>query len=508
MLSESPYIALTYTEYNGKKLDKEIRMHPATVVANEVIVNSQFTARLAQDGKGAILTHRDADGKTRSWKVELVLDGGQSAGLDSQKADAIAQLFNECKPLQDSLLGKRASEGPLIINTQKSSDDSIRWQWSTKPLDGNLPAWTSFEVSAKSQEIFTKLFTNVDASRPEASRTSARGLSAATELPSYTIDPKGIPNLGNTCFMNAALQGLLRMPGIGEYLKREDLELAKGSDARRLQTALTSLFDEFEKEKPNSETIKQAATTIRTLPSIANPSSPYGKYVFTPEQQHDSFEFLQRIKAMLKLDEAPEYCIQNRKLGLTTAQATLPGSSEAEGAYVTINTATSYGFICLELQPGSTFDQTVDIDMRHLFLQNMSPRLVPQSQEAEAHQPQLTHPDSKALKQLSFVLPRFGTDARKHKGAVTSIFSKNLELSINQGNGTFRSLDFQAQSVICHIDGDTRHSGHYVTIVRESEGFKEISDNKSRILTLQQAEEMVSRNGYIVNYNRLVSSSE
>ena len=477
------------------------------VAAAEPIVSSQFKAKLAQDGQSAILTHRYADGKTRSWRVEI-LGGERTMRLDKDGADAIAQLFNESKELQDPLLQRRGSKDPLIISTQKSPDASIGWQWSIPTSDGKSPTWSTFEADVKSQDIFTKLFVNVGTHHPEASQKSAHEPSAATALPSYRTDLKGIPNLGNTCFMNAALQGLLRMPQIREYLTK-DLGLAEGSDEQQLQISLKALFDQFRSEAPNSGTILEAATTIRNLPSIATKSSSADpKYVFTPEQQHDSFEFLQRIKAMLKLDEAPEYCIQNRKLGLTTAQATLPGSSEAEGAYVTINTATSYGFICLELQPGSTFDQTVDIDMRHLFLQNMSPRLVPQSQEAEAHQPQLTHPDSKALKQLSFVLPRFGTDARKHKGAVTSIFSKNLELSINQGNGTFRSLDFQAQSVICHIDGDTRHSGHYVTIVRESEGFKEISDNKSRILTLQQAEEMVSRNGYIVNYNRLVSSSE
>ena len=499
MLSENPYIALTYTEYNGKKLDKEIRMHPATLVLNEH--TGKFTTQLAEKGKSAILTHRDADGKTRSWRVEI-LGGEHPMRLDDGKADAIAQLFNECQALQDSLLEKKLAAGPLIINTQKPSDASSVWQWSIPTSADTSPAWMPFKVGAQSQDIFTKLFTNVDASRPQASRKSAHGLSVPTALHSRTPDPKGIPNLGNTCFMNAALQGLLRMPGIGEYLKR-DLKLVEGSDERHLQTALTSLFDEFEKEKPNSETIRQAATTIRNLPSIAKSSSPYGKYVFTIPDQHDSFEFLQRIKAMLKLDEAPEYCIQKGKLGLTEAQATLPGSKEAEGPCKIINDPSSDGLMCLELEPDSPSDQTVD--MRYLFLQNMSPRLVPQSQEAEAHQLQLTHPNSEKLKQLSFVLPRFGTDNLKKQVQVTSIFSKNLDVDIWGIEGTTKCR-FEAQSVVCHEGTENRHSGHYVTIVREGDGFKEISDHESRMLTPDQAEDMASKNGYIVNYNRVVSS--
>jgi hypothetical protein len=465
-------------------------MHAATSVLNERI--DKFTTQLAENGQSATLTHTDSAGKTRSWRVEI-LGGTDPMRLDRPKADAIAQLFNECQALQGSLLGKRASEGPLIINTQKSPDPSSGWQWSTKALDGKPAAWTAFEADVQSQEIFTTLFTNVDASRTQASRKSPRGSSAATELPSRTPDPKGIRNLGNTCFMNAALQGLLRMPGIGEYLKR-DLKLAEGSDAKRLQTALTSLFDEFENEKPNLETIRGAAETIRNLREITEK--------FELDHQHDSCEFLQRIKAMLKLDEAPEYCIQKEKLGLTEAQATLPGSSEAEGAYVTINTPTPDGLMCLELQPGSTFNQSLGIDMGCLFEQNMSPRPVPQSQEADFHQLQLTHQNPEELKQLSFVLPRFGTDHLKKQGRVTSIFSKNLDVNIGS-IGLTTTCRFEAQSVICHEGTENRHSGHYVTIVREGQGFKEISDNYSRMLTLEQAEDMASKNGYIVNYNKL-----
>ncbi|MCX6987888.1 MAG: hypothetical protein NT065_07035 [Chlamydiae bacterium] len=475
------------------------------VAAAEPIVSSQFKAKLAQDGQSAILTHRYADGKTRSWRVEI-LGGERTMRLDKDGADAIAQLFNESKELQDPLLQRRGSKDPLIISTQKSPDASIGWQWSIPTSDGKSPTWSTFEADVKSQDIFTKLFVNVGTHHPEASQKSAHEPSAATELPSRTPDPKGIPNLGNTCFMNAALQGLLRMPGIGEYLQ-QDLGLAKGSDERHLQTALTSLFDEFEKEKPNSETIKQAATKIRNLPSIAKSSSPYGKYVFTIPDQHDSFEFLQRIKEMLKLDNAPKYCIKTQNFGVGSEEG-----SGVEGTSSPSPIADPEPSCCVTLTGGHLENPKTKLEIDTLLLQNMSEHEEPDAErvEVKVQQTKFTHDNLKELQHLSFLLPRFGTDDQKHQGAVTSIFSKNLMVPISKSidqSDEPTIVPFQADSVICH-EGRNRHSGHYVTIVRKGKGFQQISDEGITTLTPDQAEEMASKNGYIVNYNKLPVATE
>ena len=472
-------------------------MHAATSVLNERI--DKFTTQLAENGQSATLTHTDSAGKTRSWRVEI-LGGTDPMRLDRPKADAIAQLFNECQALQGSLLGKRASEGPLIINTQKSPDPSSGWQWSTKALDGKPAAWTAFEADVQSQEIFTTLFTNVDASRTQASRTSPRGSSAATKLPSLMPDPKGIPNLGDTCFMNAALQGLLRMPGIGEYLQ-QDLKLADGSDERNLQTALASLFHElFRKEKPDSETILEAATTIRNLPGITKE--------FELDRQHDSLEFLQRIKEMLKLDNASEYCINQGKIGCSEECYNLDLTlSNPDHEISKIEGPNPVSTVTLNLDAQEPFGQDQQKTMEHLFTQYISPAVMPTCRDLSRRiqKTEFTHPNPENLCHLSFVLPRFGTELYKNKGQVTSIFSENLMVPIHQEDKTIRSLKFQAQSVICHVNGETRNSGHYVTIVREVDGFKEISDETITTISKEKAEEMVSRNGYIVNYNKLPS---
>ncbi|NDE82475.1 MAG: hypothetical protein EB051_02505 [Chlamydiia bacterium] len=490
MLSENPYIALTYTEYNGKKLDKEIRMHPATLVLNEH--TGKFTTQLADNGKSAILTHRDADGKTRSWRVEI-LGGTDPIGLDQGRADAIAQLFNECQVLQGSLLGKRASEGPLIINTQKSSDGSNGWQWSIPTSADTSPAWMPFKVGAQSQDIFTKLFTNVDASRPQASMKSAHGLSVPTALHSRTPDPKGIPNLGNTCFMNAALQGLLRMPHIGEYLK--GLKLAEGSDACQLKRALTVLFDEFQKEEPNSRNIEEAAQMIRNLPTI--------KGKFNLPQQHDSSEFLMHISKLLGLDSNPRYCIKTQNFAVGSED-----KSGVEAAAQPEPIAKPEPSCCVTLIGGNLKSSETKLKIDALLLQNISEHEELEAERAEARlqQTKFTHDNPAELEHLSFLLPRFGINDLKHGGQVTCIFSENLMVPIHQEDTPILSLNFQADSVICHVEGGTRHSGHYVTIVREGSGFKEISDHESRMLTPDQAEDMASKNGYIVNYNRVVSS--
>lgn len=464
MLSENPYIALTHTEYNGKKLDKEIRM--SIVVATEVIVNSQFTAKLAQDGQSATLTHIDSAGKTRSWRVEI-LGGKDPIGLDQDRADAIAQLFNECKALQDPLLGKRASEGPLIINTQKSLDASISWQWSTKSLDGKGSPFTSFKVDAKSQAIFTTLFTSSPtpsiplARRPRGAQFASIGLSNFK---------------GNICWFNAGLQCLLAIPNIKQFLEQKFSNHIEQEQS--LQKKLLDFVVAIEADKSDSEKQQQVRAlqqAITTDPIFLSCFSTFG------EQELDASEFLFQIGSALKWDEKAEMFLQQ-----TGGDA--PTKERGEQTQRVSN-------FFLRLLDGRSGDggwqayQGGSIRFETISIQNWIKGSVAENGVAFFKNSEYEAVDCKTF---GIRLLR-ENGLTKYPGLVTGLLDEvNLQIS-----GPSRTLVPLAW--VCHI-GEGSEAGHYFTIRKEGEQYVQYNDIHCTVMKKQDVEKLLSTQCSYIQY--------
>ena len=93
------------------------------------------------------------------------------------------------------------------------------------------------------------------------------------------LSPKGLSNLGNTCFMNSALQCLTHSPKLAAFF----LSLSKDQSLTRGQDILSLVLDYYRNYQA-AQRIYSPQNMFRSLRRI-NP-------ILTPGRQHDSHEFI------------------------------------------------------------------------------------------------------------------------------------------------------------------------------------------------------------------------
>jgi hypothetical protein len=308
----------------------------------------------------------------------------------------------------------------------------------------------------------------------------ARSKLFQTSTSEYHLETRGLQNLGNTCFMNAALQGVASFEGIDEVLS-QPLALEAGEDAaslasrQKLQTDLRVLVQQLKSAAPDRALINQKTREIADCPKI--------KHIFPriKTAQEDSFEFLQTISDLLGVN-------RHRRSAIQVGHYSTITGNPIGGAPTRTN------LVPLLQQ---NFLEGNNISIQQLIEENLGVIEYEEARDEAARSQQIrfAHDNLPDLHQLSFVLPRFGIDQIKSLGQIRALF-EDVRVPING-----EAINLRPVSVICH-QGRTAKSGHYVTIIKEGDHFKEISDSTSRIMTKAEAEEMISRNGYLVNYNR------
>lgn len=129
--------------------------------------------------------------------------------------------------------------------------------------------------------------------------------------------PKGLTNLGNTCFLNSVLQCLAYLPPFCQSLlampdhAKNDNGHQKISQGKRITSMLRSLFQKIHSHRHqfNGTDALTPGGMVKALPTIGTCGSRNG-YVFRPGRQEDAHEFLIHLLDAMndgELREAGEY---------------------------------------------------------------------------------------------------------------------------------------------------------------------------------------------------------
>ena len=111
----------------------------------------------------------------------------------------------------------------------------------------------------------------------------------------------GLVNIGNTCYLNAVLQCVIRTPAFGGYLESEDFDRNKqGNDPL--------LLTEIAKIHKSSKEIDETGIDMKPFKSLFDKYCPF----FEGNAQHDAQEFL--ISLLARISE--EIQLQRKEYGV------------------------------------------------------------------------------------------------------------------------------------------------------------------------------------------------
>lgn len=129
--------------------------------------------------------------------------------------------------------------------------------------------------------------------------------------------PKGLVNLGNTCFLNSTLQCLAYLPPFCQSLLAMSSSLrGNNSTGKRMTQSIRSLFTQIHglNGGPKAGGALAPKAIVNALPSLGSCGSRHG-YKFRPGRQEDAHEFLVHLLDAMNDGELKEAGIDQNKSG-------------------------------------------------------------------------------------------------------------------------------------------------------------------------------------------------
>jgi ribA/ribD-fused uncharacterized protein len=336
------------------------------------------------------------------------------------------------------------------------------------------------------------------------------------------IRPVGLPNIGNTCYMNSALQVLARIPEMRQILMSPAVlnhsDRVVSSLAKLVQAMSTPGVDIKAK---NIEAFRKALTEDASF----NEQFPYttgsiGNW-FPSSPEHDASEFMnaliQRCKTAIFPERKDVEWRQREKDQPGDAAADLsrkywanyqervgsPIDSLFSGQLQTTTTNAeqrSYQFDSL-----STLPIEVPPSIRPTSLQALLAKRV-EEQSVEGSKVKTADKLSVLPPYLSFQLKRFDNGGNKIETPVSipnTLDMKPYVAEFAQGETT----EYELYSVVNHI-GKTISTGHYTADIKEGDDGKWRNYNDSRVQEKLALPESGNKDAYVLVYRRKATKAD
>ena len=293
----------------------------------------------------------------------------------------------------------------------------------------------------------------------------------------YKVDiPRGLVNLGCTCYLNASMQQLFRIPeirrGVFSYVAPEGTNV-EGDWLSQLQLLWAKLL-----YFPRRSIDPGAFTSVW---------KDWGGNVIDPMEQQDAVEFVQGL--LDKIDESiPEKPTTEAVRG--TIEHTISGLSCA----FTCSNTEDFVVFPLEVSGQSTFEESFEaFQVPDMFIENNQYK----SDEYGLIDAKRSHAICKEPKTLIFQLKRFDFDLTTlRRKKLTKEYNISLEVDISP-----LLAEPPQEPVIYELTGIVQHSGnaqdgHYFSYIKENDQW--LNFNDERVTPIKEATVLDNARGGMV----------
>lgn len=133
-----------------------------------------------------------------------------------------------------------------------------------------------------------------------------------SSLKSYSNEPIGFENLGNTCYLNSSIQALYSIPSLQKKLTQND-KVGEIGTHEHLVLQLKRVFKELENKKQDSIVPNNLITSLRVLYPQFNERDQYGRY--KQQDAEEAFtQLLLSLKNVLGEDFIKDYTINFKSI--------------------------------------------------------------------------------------------------------------------------------------------------------------------------------------------------
>lgn len=317
---------------------------------------------------------------------------------------------------------------------------------------------------------------------------------------------KGFPNLGNTCYANALLKGLFNSRGYDDsYIKVLERKVIGGvlEDDRsfnlrnQFQTNLRTLKEEYLKEIPDQDVLKEHLNAILRNPIL---NLPFGS-------QGDPNELFMRIRDLLQAEGEQSSNVQECRTAYLNGQPD-PVSEKSQPLPVIILNE-NISEVAREAE-NSWFSSLVsnhnisspitDLITNYFRVEDNVELRVHDRDELVTRHNQLKHQDTTRLNSLGILLPRFRPDGTRSLARYTEIENEIILPVFDELQNQVVEIRLRPHSIVCHR-GSSRNGGHYVSYIRGEEGRWFLhNDSSVEEIIMQDKISTIQKDAYQVFY--------